>query len=92
MKKTINNTLNGFCATMQDRGFEDFTDWIRENIQGNPELDYDQEQLLTPWINKKKNPEDLTIELANQIADWINTHIIGIFESEFDVEELTQVA
>lgn len=92
MKKTINNILNGFCATMQDPDFEDFIETIRANIEGNPELDYDQEQLLTLWINKKNNPEDLTIELAYQISDWINTDIISIFESEFEVEEISQAA
>jgi hypothetical protein len=88
MKKTINSILNRFSATIQDADFDDFIEKIRLNIQGNPELDYDQSQLLTLWINKKKNPQDLTTEFALQIADWINTFVIGIFEPEFDIEEL----
>ena len=70
--KTINNILNGFCATMQDPDFEAFIQQIRDDVPGNPELNKEQEKELTSKINKNPKPQDLSLELAHEISCWIN--------------------
>ncbi len=85
--KTTRKFLKDLPRDRKSRLFNIFINMIFNLTIGNPELDKDQQQLLTFVFSKIWSTEDMSVKTAVRIARWINTQVGEYSEGEGDIFE-----
>lgn len=85
--KTTRKFLKDLPRDRKSRLFNIFINMIFNHTIGNPELDKDQQRLLTFVFSKIWSTEDMSVKTAVRIARWINTQVGEYSESEGDIFE-----
>lgn len=73
--KIIRTIFESEIAIREDEKFTAFARHVLEHVDQNSALSHNQENHLTLWF-KDLQPNEMTNELAHEIANWINRGMV----------------